>query len=187
MCGFYPPDLVGRLDSLTDGQKRLYERLVRYAGQDGLCYPKQEKLARELGKSERQVRYDLKKLCALNFISVRLRSGKRRVNIYDFLWHPVFDGHPIAGRQEPKLNLTGNPLPIPPAARAEDCLSQPARLDSLSGNRLPTNSVQEIHSGEKSNLRHQSGRLETNGTRMTPERRRRDRVALRVPQPQLAR
>jgi len=31
-CGFYPPDVVGRQKTLTDGQKRLYERLVRFAG-----------------------------------------------------------------------------------------------------------------------------------------------------------
>jgi hypothetical protein len=31
---FISPDVVGRDRSLTDGQKRLYERLVRYADQD---------------------------------------------------------------------------------------------------------------------------------------------------------
>jgi hypothetical protein len=48
-CGFYPPDAVGRQKTLTDGQKRAYERLVRYAGQNGDCFPQLQTLADELG------------------------------------------------------------------------------------------------------------------------------------------
>ena len=32
VCGFYPPDVVTRQRNLTEGQKRLYERAVRWAG-----------------------------------------------------------------------------------------------------------------------------------------------------------
>ncbi len=91
-CGFYPPDVVGRLPSraLTDGQKRLYERLVRYAGRDGRCFPAQETLARELGKTERQVRRDLERLEAYPLVKSVARDG-RRGNTYLFLWHPIFE------------------------------------------------------------------------------------------------
>ena len=100
-CGFYPPDVVGMQRSLTDGQKRLYERLVRFAGRNGHCYPSQEKLAELLGKSSRQIRRDLEELEAARLIEHRNRNG-RRSNTYVFLWHQMFDekkaAHPQSAR-----------------------------------------------------------------------------------------
>jgi hypothetical protein len=83
-CGFYPPDVIGRARWLTDGQKRLYERLVRFAGRDGHCFPSQLVLARELGKTDRQIRKDIRKLEDLKLIGHQFRNG-RRSNTYAFL------------------------------------------------------------------------------------------------------
>src|SRR5215813_4817307 len=44
-CGFYPPDIVGRQTDLTDGQKRLYERGVRWAGRNGMFWYSFETMA----------------------------------------------------------------------------------------------------------------------------------------------
>jgi hypothetical protein len=55
-CGFYPPDVVSRQHDLTDGQKRLYERAVRWAGRNGVFWHGFEAMAKMLGKSQRQVK-----------------------------------------------------------------------------------------------------------------------------------
>ena len=99
-CGFYPQDVLGRqrklldatgnLKMVTAGQKRLYERLVRFAGKDGRCFPSQDTLARELGRSDRQVRKDLASLESFKLLRHTWRDGRRNNN-YEFLWHPIFD------------------------------------------------------------------------------------------------
>ncbi|HYL74159.1 MAG TPA: helix-turn-helix domain-containing protein [Bryobacteraceae bacterium] len=154
-CGFYPPDRVGRETSLTDGPKRLYERLVRYAGQDGDSYPKHERLAADLGKSKRQVRYDLEKLRVMGLIAWEPRGGRGSVNTYTFLWHPLIERQFIAGLPESERHMSGSPLPAAPATLSSDCLSRPARYDDSSGNPLPPNSVQEINTGEDRHHRQQ--------------------------------
>lgn len=88
-CGFFPQDIVGRQRWLTDGQKRVYERLVRFNGRNGNCFPSQETLSFELGKSDRQIRRDVEELEKAHLIAHR-RNG-RRSNRYVFLWHEIFD------------------------------------------------------------------------------------------------
>ena len=99
-CGFWPPDLVGKMPSflLTDGQKRLYERLVRLSGQKGHCWPSYTSLAYDLGKCERQVKRDMKKLESRNLIRITHRgkqldngTGGRDSNAYYFLWRVYFE------------------------------------------------------------------------------------------------
>src|SRR5206468_1567527 len=90
-CGFYPPDMVGRRRELKDGPKRLYERLVRWAGKNAECWWGFEKMAVALGKGERQVRSDMRMLEKQRLIAHRRRDG-RRSNTYVFLWHPWFEG-----------------------------------------------------------------------------------------------
>lgn len=58
-CGFYPPDVVARQRDLTDGQKRLYERAVRWSGRNGTFWRSFETIAEALGKSVRQVKSDM--------------------------------------------------------------------------------------------------------------------------------
>jgi hypothetical protein len=105
-CQFYPPDVVGRqrklLDAsgkdrdVTDGQKRLYERLVRYAGRNGKCWHSQAGMAEDLGKSERQVRYDLDALDSFRLIDRERKRGSHRLTIYFFLWHSIFERQWVA-------------------------------------------------------------------------------------------
>ena len=59
VCGFYPPDVVARQRDLTDGQKRLYERGIRWAGKNGTFWYSFPTIAKELGKSVRQVKDDM--------------------------------------------------------------------------------------------------------------------------------
>ncbi len=137
-CGFYAADVIARQRTLTDGQKRLYERLVRYAGRDGHCYPSQRQLADDLGKCERQIRSDLQKLEEARLIGHRSRDG-RRSNTYVFLWHEMFDES--IGR-----DLSGGGLPVNPAEQAPEQVVErrwtAGQPDSASGSRVPVNAFE---------------------------------------------
>src|ERR1700676_381266 len=89
-CGFYPPDVVGRSKELglTDGQKRLYERGVRWAGRNGVFWHAFDTIADALGKSARQVKDDMAVLEGKGLIKHTRR--RRQSNVYSFLWHRVF-------------------------------------------------------------------------------------------------
>jgi hypothetical protein len=97
VCGFYPPDVVGRQRDFTEGQKRLYERSVRWAGQNGRFWYGFEKMAAELGKSMRQVKDDMAALEATGLI--RHTRRRRNSNVYSFLWHPMFEVQSAALQQ----------------------------------------------------------------------------------------
>ena len=84
---------MGRQKTLTDGQKRVYERLVRFAGQNGDCFPQLQTLADELGKSLSQLKRDIGKLEEIQLIAHKSRAG-RKSNTYVFLWHAWFDSSP---------------------------------------------------------------------------------------------
>src|SRR5262245_30917895 len=89
VCGFYPPDVVARQRDLTDGQKRLYERGVRWAGRNGSFWRSFRTIAEELGKSVRQVKDDMAKLEEKRLIGHTRR--RRQSNVYRFLWHGIFE------------------------------------------------------------------------------------------------
>ena len=90
ICGFYPPDIVGRRTDLTDGQKRLYDRGVRWAGRNAVFWCSFEFMGRELGKSPRQLKRDMAQLQKLGLIR-RQRRGKRQSNVYSFVYHSMFE------------------------------------------------------------------------------------------------
>jgi hypothetical protein len=174
-CGFYPQDEVGRHRRIvnlagvqtvvTDGQKRLYERLVRFAGKNGSCYPSQQTLALELGKSDRQVRNDIAALLALGLIRTIPRNH-RRSNTYEFLWHPIFSerksassqllNDPSVGRnpssaQLHTLNgrvgrLSGNPRAIEGKDASSNIISG-NRIEKSSGASHLQNLSRESHEG----------------------------------------
>jgi hypothetical protein len=99
--GFYPPDIIARQRDLGDGPKRLYDRLVRWAGQQGTCWYGFDKMATELGKCVRQVKSDLAALERYRLIEHR-RCGKKLANRYVFLWHPLFDGGEVQSTALPE-------------------------------------------------------------------------------------
>jgi hypothetical protein len=89
ICGFYAPDIVARQTDLTDGQKRLYERAVRWSGRNAAFWYSFEAMAKELGKSARQLKRDMAKLEKRGLI-LHERRGKQQSNRYTFLYHRMF-------------------------------------------------------------------------------------------------
>jgi len=94
---------------LTDGQKRLYERGVRWAGRNGVFWHAFDTIAGALGKSVRQVKDDMAILEAKGLMEHTRR--RRRSNLYRFLWHPIFEVQSTA-LQEDDLEVQDSILEV---------------------------------------------------------------------------
>lgn len=71
---------------ISHGAKLLYGLLSKYAGENGLCIPKQKRLAKEMGCSRRNIQYYLDELKKAKLVQVHRPSGHRRSCRYEFLW-----------------------------------------------------------------------------------------------------
>jgi hypothetical protein len=127
VCGFYPPDVVARQRDLTDGQKRLYERGVRWAGKNGTFWRSFRTIAEELGKSVRQVKDDMAKLEEKRLIEHTRR--RRQSNVYRFLWHRIFEVH-YAAHQDGNLEVRDSPLEVQDRVKNGPLKVQPTALES---------------------------------------------------------
>jgi hypothetical protein len=97
------PEAVCRVPvaKLSYPAKITYGRLIRYAGENGYAFPKQEKIAQEIGAETRSVKRYLKDLVVFGLIEAAQR-GKKRSNVYFFLWHPIFDMKSEVPKQAPR-------------------------------------------------------------------------------------
>ena len=94
--GVLIPEAICRYEDLSPGAKLCYGRLVRYAGENGECYPSVRTLAAEIAVKLRQARNYLAQLTREGFIRRVSLEGKS--NRFEFLWHQVFEEEP---RQDP--------------------------------------------------------------------------------------
>ena len=156
LCGFYPPGVVSTRRNLTDGPKRVYELLVRRAGQRGTCWPSYQTIANDLGKSERQVRSDIKTLESTRLIRHKKRDG-RRSNTYEFLWHECFERQCTDVQMNSSQSGAGTVERPSTAGQSKTALNtadNEARFErqataSSSGSGLPTNLVIEFSKDKK--------------------------------------
>jgi hypothetical protein len=89
-CGFSPPDVLDPIRDLGDGPKRIYRKLCQRAGDKDHCWPSTQGLANDLGKSVRQVLYDVRRLLDYGLIA-RRRRGPGKSSCYFILRHPIFE------------------------------------------------------------------------------------------------
>lgn len=80
------PNWLLQRKEISQGAKLCYARLCQYSGKDGLCYPKQVTLAKELGCSRSQVIKYINELVKQGLIE-KVRVGLQRANRYRFLRH----------------------------------------------------------------------------------------------------
>ena len=111
-----------------DGPKRVYDYLIGRAGENGDCFPSYDRMAKDLGKSSRQVRNDIQVLEELGLIGHANRAG-RKSNTYHFIWHPIFE------RQWSTTQMSGK-------VRSISTFEWQDRAD-LSGSGLPPNIYKE--------------------------------------------
>lgn len=76
------PNFVLRSNKLNAGDKITFAMLLSYAWQNDYCYPGQEKLAQDLGLTDRSVRTHLKALEAIGLLAIQQR-GQGKTNIYE--------------------------------------------------------------------------------------------------------
>jgi len=76
------PNFILENANLSIGAKITYAMMLRYAWSDDHCYPGQDKLAADIGTTDRSVRRYLKELEQTRFITIRQR-GLGKVNVYD--------------------------------------------------------------------------------------------------------
>lgn len=67
---------------ISPGAKLCFAMLLRYAWQSASCFPGQERLALDMGVSDRSVRTYLQELSAQNLITIRQR-GLGKSNLYE--------------------------------------------------------------------------------------------------------
>lgn len=82
------PHAIVESPLLSNAAKIAYALLLKYARQDGSCYPGQERMARDLGVSRNAVSRYIAELAATGAISVK-RRGQGKTNLYTL---PVLHG-----------------------------------------------------------------------------------------------
>src|SRR5665213_2400318 len=68
------PNFLLKSKKLSSGDKMTFAMLLSYAWQNDFCFPGQEKLAEDLGLSDRSVRTHLKALEAAKLLVIRRRG-----------------------------------------------------------------------------------------------------------------
>jgi hypothetical protein len=164
-CGFHPEEIVSRRRDLTDGQKWLYDRMVRWArasdGQrpnerGGEVWRSKKNIGIELGKSEKRVSRDLAKLESERLISHRKRDG-RKSNTYAFLFHEDFEGTPMSAQAEfERTRMSAQKAGEAPPAENLNGHLRPVRTD-LNCHPCPSN--QEVFNQKEHAHSEDSGRL----------------------------
>ena len=97
------PNFLLKSKKLSSGDKMAFAVLLSYAWQNDYCFPGQERLAEDLGLSDRSVRTLLKSLETNGFIVIRQR-GQGKTNIYELIFKPVQTGRKLpvkSGRKFP--------------------------------------------------------------------------------------
>lgn len=75
------PNFLLKSKTLSAGDKMTFAMLLSYAWQNDHCFPGQERLAKDLGLTDRSVRSHLKSLEAKGLLTIQ-RRGQGKTNIY---------------------------------------------------------------------------------------------------------
>jgi len=184
-CGFHPEEIVARRRDLTDGQKWLYDRMVRWARSSngerpneraGEIWRSHENMAMELGKSAKQIGRDIARLEAVHLIAHGKRDG-RKSNTYRFLFHASFERTPMSVQNAVAGDFEQTPVTVqtendPPARLLANGHPRPVKPD-LNGHPRPTNQKefnQETHTPENSGEAEDTEASERPESRQAPRR-----------------
>ncbi len=76
------PNFLLKSKKLSSGDKMTFAMLLSYAWQNDFCFPGQQRLAEDLGLSDRSVRTHLKALEVNGLLAIQ-RRGQGKTNIYE--------------------------------------------------------------------------------------------------------
>ena len=101
--GIQIPNCILKIEGLSPIAKLCWGRLLQYAGDDGLCFPKQETLASEIGVSLSSIQRVLKELVEYKLINIEKPKGKEKLlhlnHKYYFIWHSLYDYSDMSDRR----------------------------------------------------------------------------------------
>lgn len=83
------PNFISRSNLVSAGAKLVYTMLLYYAREEDECFPGQERLAEDIGATDRSVRKWLSELEQAKFITSKQR-GQGRMNIYTIYFKASF-------------------------------------------------------------------------------------------------
>jgi DNA-binding transcriptional ArsR family regulator len=86
------PNFLLKSEKLSSGDKMAFAMLLSYAWQNDFCFPGQERLAKDLGLSDRSVRTHLKSLESNGLLRIK-RRGQGRTNVYELDLKPPRFSH----------------------------------------------------------------------------------------------
>jgi hypothetical protein len=75
------PNFILESKEISVGAKLIYAMLLKYAREMDECFPGQQRLAKDIGASERSIRTWLKELEKVNMVTIKQR-GQGRPNLY---------------------------------------------------------------------------------------------------------
>jgi len=81
------PNFLLKSKKLSAGDKMAFAMLLSYAWQNDYCFPGQERLAQDLGLTDRSVRTHLKSLESIGLLAIK-RRGQGKTNIYELNLKP---------------------------------------------------------------------------------------------------
>src|SRR5712692_1822955 len=81
------PNFLLKSKKLNAGDKMTFAMLLSYAWQNDYCFPGQERLAQDLGLTDRSVRTHLKSLERVGLLAIK-RRGQGKTNIYELNLKP---------------------------------------------------------------------------------------------------
>ena len=81
------PNFLLRSGKLSAGDKMTFAMLLSYAWHDDFCFPGQERLAADLGLSDRSVRTHLSSLETHGLLTIQ-RRGQGKTNVYELNLSP---------------------------------------------------------------------------------------------------
>ena len=76
------PNFLLKSRKLSTGDKMTFAMLLSYAWQNDYCFPGQQRLAQDLGLTDRSVRTHLKSLAMNGLLAIR-RRGQGKTNVYE--------------------------------------------------------------------------------------------------------
>jgi len=161
--GVFIPDPIFYLKGIPMITKVIYARLLRYAGEDGRCFPKMQTLAEEMDMARRTVRDHISTLVKVGLL-VREQPAKHLPNNYAFVWHQCHEDH-MASLKQQGVNVPQCP-PKASKGRRKSARGVGENPPTRVGENPPTGSA-EILPPQESNIR-ESERRESEKNKNPP-------------------
>lgn len=134
------PNQVLRRADLPPGAKLTYMVLLSYAWQKDSCYPGQDRLAADMGVSERSVVTYLKQLQKARLVTVR-RRGLGLTNVY--VLHRISGSADPASQRSEKSALPE--VQVPTAPEVQDLQAKKTQREEDPDEEDPSNYSKELH------------------------------------------